>query len=90
MSAGAWRSFPVSVDKTEDHSFAVRTLKKLAGDKLGFYNDPVLFHRVDAKTQSFPTTIIYSRAGVELARLNADSDWSTPEAKKLVDAALTN
>jgi thiol-disulfide isomerase/thioredoxin len=81
---------PVSVDKTEDRAFAIRTLKKLGAENLGFYNDPSYSIAWDAHTQSFPTTIIYSRDGVELARLNADADWSTPEATKLVKAALTN
>lgn len=81
---------PVSMDKAEDRALAIRTLKKLAGDKLGFYQDPSYAIAWDAQTQSFPTTIIYSREGVELARLNADADWSTPEAKRLVQAALTN
>jgi thiol-disulfide isomerase/thioredoxin len=81
---------PVSVDKPEDRAFAIRTLKKLAGDKLDFYSEPSYSIAWDAQTQSFPTTIIYSRTGVELARLNADADWSTPEATRLVKAALAH
>jgi thiol-disulfide isomerase/thioredoxin len=81
---------PISVDKVEDRTFAQRTLKKLSGDKLGFYSDPSYAIAFDAKTASFPTTIIYSRTGVEVARLNAEADWSTPEAARLVKAALTH
>jgi thiol-disulfide isomerase/thioredoxin len=81
---------PVSVDKAEDRGLAIRTLKKLSGDQLGFYSDPSYAIAFDAQTQSFPATIIYSRDGVELARLNGDADWSSPEATKLVTAALTN
>lgn len=81
---------PVSVDKVEDRGLAIRTMKKLGAENLGFYNDPSYAIAWDAQTQTFPTTIIYSRTGVELARLNADADWSSPEAKKLVQAALTN
>ena len=35
-----------------------------------------------------PTTVIYGKDGLEIARVAGEADWSGPEARAVVDAAL--
>lgn len=35
-----------------------------------------------------PTTVIYGKNGLEVARVTGDADWGSPEAKALIDKAL--
>ena len=35
-----------------------------------------------------PTTLVIDRGGAEIARLSGGSDWTTPEARQRIDAAL--
>lgn len=63
-------------------------LKSLVGDQLPFYYDSKFNVNADAKTGSFPSTIIYDKAGNEQARLMVPADWSTDAAKTLVQAVL--
>ena len=35
-----------------------------------------------------PTTVIYGKDGLEVARVAGEADWSGPEARALVDKAL--
>jgi thiol-disulfide isomerase/thioredoxin len=58
---------------------------------LGFYQDssmevPFAFA---PPVQGFPTTILYDKSGMERARLSSEADWSSPDAKALVDQLLT-
>jgi thiol-disulfide isomerase/thioredoxin len=57
---------------------------------LAFYQDasmelPFAF---EPEAQGFPTTILYDKSGMERARLAGDADWSTAEAKAVVDRLL--
>jgi hypothetical protein len=55
---------------------------------LKFYIDPPgkLVFRINAT--GTPTTVIYGKDGMEQARVSGDADWTTPEARALVDKAL--
>ena len=72
------------------------SLAKLAKDflrshgGLSFYNDPE-YHVVFGLTprpDGIPTTVIYDKTGQERARLSGGADWSTDQAKKVMDAVL--
>jgi thiol-disulfide isomerase/thioredoxin len=79
---------PISVDKPEAAAEAKAFLKS-HGD-LGFYNDPnysVVFS-LNPRPDGIPTTVIYDRQGRERARLSGGADWSTAEAKKVMDVVL--
>jgi thiol-disulfide isomerase/thioredoxin len=59
---------------------------------LAFYQDasmkaPFAF---DPPAQGFPTTIFYGADGIEQARLVAEADWSSPEARAVVDRLVGN
>jgi thiol-disulfide isomerase/thioredoxin len=79
---------PISVDRLEDGAAAKDFLRTHGG--LQFYNDPdyrVVFG-LDPRPDGIPTTVIYDKAGKERARLSGGADWSTDQAKKVMDTVL--
>lgn len=78
----------ISVDRNDMKARATEDLRKLAGDSLAFYHDPGSAIAFEVKAQGMPTTILYDRSGQEIARLAGAADWSSAEARALVDAAL--
>src|ERR1700761_8373995 len=79
---------PISVDRLEDGAAAKDFLRTHGG--LPFYNDPdyrVVFGLLP-RPDGIPTTVIYDKAGKEQARLSGGADWSTDQAKKVMDAIL--
>ncbi|MFZ4069360.1 MAG: TlpA family protein disulfide reductase [Caulobacterales bacterium] len=78
----------LSVDRAEDRTFAAEELARLSGGVLKPYADPtyaVVYEIGEVK--GFPTTVIYNAAGKEVGRIH-ETDWSTPEARAVVEAAL--
>ena len=79
---------PLTVDKPEDRDLAQATLKQYAGDKLAMYQAPSYDIAFDVQAVGFPTTVIYDREGKEVARVSGEGDWSSAEAKGLIETAL--
>jgi thiol-disulfide isomerase/thioredoxin len=78
----------ISVDRLEDGAAAKAFLKSHGG--LQFYNDPeyrVVFG-LTPRPDGIPTTVIYDKTGKEQARLSGGADWSTDQARKVMDAVL--
>jgi thiol-disulfide isomerase/thioredoxin len=79
---------PVSVGKGDDetagHAFIGRN------PPLTFYTEPTyaLTFALKPPIEGMPTTILFDRKGVERARLSGGADWSSPEAKAVVDSLL--
>ena len=79
---------PLSVDRGKDIDKAKAFIAR---------HPPLQFHHgamawafsLDPPAVSFPTTIIYDKAGRERARLARDADWSSKEAKAVIDRLLT-
>ncbi len=40
------------------------------------------------KTVGMPTTLVLDRDGKEIGRLVGPADWSSPEAKRVIEAAI--
>lgn len=78
----------LSIDRNDMKARVQGDLKKLAGDRLDFYQDPGSAIAFEVKAQGMPTTVLYDRSGQEIARLAGAADWSSPEARALIDAAL--
>jgi thiol-disulfide isomerase/thioredoxin len=79
---------PISVDRLDDGPAAKDFLKSHGG--LQFYNDPeyrVVFG-LTPRPDGIPTTVIYDKTGKERARLSGGADWSTDQARKVMDAVL--
>ena len=78
----------VSIGKAEDetagHAFIDRN------PPLTFYSEPgyKLAFALKPAAADVPTTLIYDRKGVERARLAGGADWSSPQARAVVDSLL--
>lgn len=82
------RVIPLSVDRDTDADLAASFIAKHPPLKL--YRDAsykVAFS-MQPRAEGFPTTVIYDRKGIERARLSGDADWSSPEARALIERLL--
>ncbi len=80
----------ISVDSEEDRDYAAQRLGDLGASNITFHiATPEQYEIVyDSGAQGFPTTILYDEAGLEIARLAGDADWSSIEAVGFIDALL--
>ena len=78
----------IDLDKGEDIGPARAFIAKNA--PLTYYSEPTykLPYAVDPPVADMPTTIIYDRKGLERARLAGGADWSSDQAKAVIDALL--
>jgi thiol-disulfide isomerase/thioredoxin len=78
----------LSVDKDADLQKARDQLAQTPPLKL--YRDPAyrMAFALKPRAEGFPTTVIYDRRGRERARLKGAADWSSPEARALVERLL--
>ena len=76
----------VSIDAADDAAKA--RLFIAANDPLRFFHDPAMKILFRINGQGAPTTVIYGKDGLEQARVSGDADWTSPEARALVDRAL--
>lgn len=79
---------PISVDRDGDLNLVNEEMA--ANPPLKTYRDPSykMSFSLDPKAGGFPTTVIYDRQGRERARMTGPADWSSPEAKGLVEKLL--
>jgi thiol-disulfide isomerase/thioredoxin len=78
----------LSVDREKDYAAADQFIA--AHTPLTVYRDPgykFAFGMTPA-AEGFPTTVIYDRKGMERARLSGGADWSSPEAREVVERLL--
>ncbi|MGE5501573.1 MAG: TlpA family protein disulfide reductase [Ignavibacteriales bacterium] len=90
---GAYAAQPVkvvtlSVDKDDDLPKAREMIA--ANPPLALYRDPAfrMAFALQPALKGFPTTIVFDRKGREVARLEGAADWSSPEARALVERLL--
>jgi thiol-disulfide isomerase/thioredoxin len=78
----------VSVDRDSDLNLAQAEMAANAPLKL--YRDPSyrLSFELVPRAEGYPTTVIYDKQGRERARLAGEADWSSPEARALVERLL--
>ena len=89
--AAAYKGQPVevvvvSIDEPEKAAQAALFIAQ--NDPLKFYHDPAKKILFRLNGQGAPTTVIYGKDGLEQARVSGDADWTSPEARALVDRAL--
>ncbi len=63
-------------------------LAETGASHLGLYTDPTGKLFATLKTVGMPTTLVLDRDGKEIGRLVGPADWSSPEAKRMVEAAI--
>lgn len=78
----------VSIDSVDDGAKAKLFIAQ--NDPLKFYHDremkmPFVLTPV---APGAPTTVIYGKDGLEIGRVAGEADWSSPEVRAIVDAAL--
>jgi thiol-disulfide isomerase/thioredoxin len=57
-------------------------------EQLKLYVDPTARTGTSLKALGMPTTILIDRQGREVGRLAGPAEWDSPEAKRLIEAAL--
>ncbi|AZO18509.1 TlpA family protein disulfide reductase [Mesorhizobium sp. M2A.F.Ca.ET.043.05.1.1] len=81
----------VNVD-TGDDTKPKKFLKEIGIETLGFYRDPTIALFNEAKTRGLalglPVTMLIDGEGCLIAHMNGPAEWSSPDAKRLVEAAL--
>jgi thiol-disulfide isomerase/thioredoxin len=78
----------VSIDPPTSKAEAKDELTKLSNGALPFFYAPRMALAYALRVRGFPTSILYDRNGVEVARLAGEADWSSAEAHALVEFAL--
>jgi thiol-disulfide isomerase/thioredoxin len=79
---------PISIDEAGKAQQAALFIAQNA--PLKFYLDGAmkLPFKLNPPAVGTPTTVIYGKDGLEVARVTGDADWSSPDAKALIDKAL--
>jgi thiol-disulfide isomerase/thioredoxin len=77
---------PVSVDREKDFLDAKNFID--VNDPLPLLLDPNFSLPSTLKLRGLPSTVIYDRQGREIARLEGEAKWDTPEAYALFDELL--
>lgn len=80
----------ISIDGAKDTDKAKAFIATHA--PLAFYQDASLAMPFAFKPPApgFPTTILFDKAGQQRGRVSGDTDWSTPEAKAVIDRLLNS
>ena len=80
----------LTVDSPEDRDYAQKRLRELSGGVLDFYalaDGPDGWNVVydSGAGGGFPTTILYDKDGLKVAKVEGEADWASYEAVALVD-----
>ncbi|MBZ9989449.1 TlpA family protein disulfide reductase [Mesorhizobium sp. BH1-1-5] len=90
--SNAFEVVAVNVD-TGDDTKPKKFLKEIGVETLGFYRDPTIALFNEVKTRGLalglPVTMLIDADGCLIAHMNGPAEWSSPDAKRLVEAALT-
>lgn len=80
----------VTVSIDSESSAAKARLFIAQHDPLKFYHDREmkLPFKLNPPAPGAPTTVIYGKDGLEIARVAGEADWAGAEARKLIDDAL--
>ena len=65
-------------------------LEETGASDLAFYADPTAKLFAKLKAVGMPTTLLLNKQGQEIGRLVGPADWASPEAKRIMEAAIKN
>ncbi|MDX8533790.1 TlpA disulfide reductase family protein [Mesorhizobium sp. VK25A] len=89
--SSAFEVIAVNVD-TGDDTKPKKFIKEIGVETLGFYRDPTIALFNEAKTRGLalglPVTMLIDADGCLIAHMNGPAEWSSPDAKRLVEAAI--
>lgn len=80
---------PISVGKGEDETAGRAFIAR--NPPLSFYTEPTyaLTYAFRPPIGDMPTTVILDKHGIERARLAGGADWSSPDARAVIDRLLS-
>lgn len=78
---------PVSVDPERKLPDAKNFID--VNDPLMLYHDPRFALPTTLGVKGMPATVVYDRRGREVGRIMGEADWDSPEARALIDYALS-
>jgi thiol-disulfide isomerase/thioredoxin len=87
LGGNAFEVVAVNIDKGGADK-AKAFLQETGATHLGLYTDPSGKLFAALKAVGMPTTLIVNRNGKEIARLVGPADWGSPEAKRVIEAAV--
>jgi thiol-disulfide isomerase/thioredoxin len=76
----------VALDREYNKENSRRALQQWTGGALEFYFDKSYGLAYDVGARGMPTTLIYDKSGIEVARLAGGADWASDRAVALVRA----
>jgi thiol-disulfide isomerase/thioredoxin len=76
----------INMDQNRDDALSFLADNKIR--HLGLYADPHLLMSIALQEDGIPVSVLYDAAGREVGRLVGAADWSSPEAKALIAAAI--
>ncbi|CAN7520475.1 TlpA disulfide reductase family protein [Caulobacter sp. BE254] len=79
---------PISVDKDVDLNLVQAEMAANAPLQVYRDKDYKMSFDLEPRAAGYPTTVIYDKQGRERARMSGEADWSSPEARALVEALL--
>jgi thiol-disulfide isomerase/thioredoxin len=77
----------ISVDR-QGAEVARPFLESVGAEALKLYLDPSTKVLTDFKAVGLPASILIDRAGREVGRMFGPADWASPEALRLIEAAI--
>jgi thiol-disulfide isomerase/thioredoxin len=92
MGSDAFQVVAVNVDAGDDAK-PKKFLKDIGIEALGYYRDSTMALFNDVKTRGLalglPVTMLVDGEGCLIAHMNGPAEWSSPDAKRLVEAAVS-
>ena len=79
----------VAINMDQSRKDALDFLDEQKIHNLTFYSDPHLLMSIALAESGIPVSVLYNAQGHEVGRLVGAADWSSPEAKALISAAIT-
>ena len=79
----------ITINFDRDAALGETFLRDKGLTNLPFYHNPNFALAREYAVAGFPLTIIYSPGGAERARLLGEADWTSPEARRLIEALKT-
>ncbi|MER8828505.1 TlpA family protein disulfide reductase [Mesorhizobium sp. M0938] len=91
MGSGAFEVVAVNVDAGDDTK-PKKFLEETGVKALGYYRDSTMALFNDLKTRGLalglPVTMLIDGEGCLIAHMNGPAEWSSPDAKRLIETAL--
>lgn len=90
QAAYAGKPVTVAAVSTDDDKALAEAKAFIAGNApLAYYGGgSKLAFQISPPVGGFPTTVIFDRSGKEVARMSGEADWSSPEARAVIDRLL--